>query len=315
MPFSQNFDAVYQDGIQLAARFIKNYDLNWIRLDEEAYKQRVIEENVLRNIDNSDLLIADISRYPDKDIPNVSVMHEIGYACGRDIPFILIGQEGTHKNLPSNLKGSILVMYKSDSEAALKDFSRRLGKQITKIIKDEVLPRLRGGFQVEGFSARRNINISNLIERANQHVRILTTNLSYTSLFLKDAISRALSNNTDNPAFKVEILAMDPESDVANWRARQLGEPSTRKYRDLLRKSLDDMRDTFGDYPNVDITTYSSLPTQMTFIVDNTVIIAVVSLGLQSREGIHFVMKSITREAAPFVNHFVLLKQAAVQQS
>lgn len=118
MPYNQDFDDVFLSGISNINDHLANFKLDLIRLDKEAYTRRHIEENVLRHIDVMDMLLADITRYKEALQPNVSVMHEIGYACGKGIPFILIGKKDTHKSLPSNLKGSLVVEY---------DFRRRSG--------------------------------------------------------------------------------------------------------------------------------------------------------------------------------------------
>jgi len=315
MPFSPTFDAVFTSGILAVSDLLSQYEFNWLRLDKEAYKQRLIEQNVLKHIDISDFMIADVSRYPDQAATNVSVMHEIGYASGCQVPFILIGKTGTHKKLPSNLTGSIVTEYKSEAEPALKDFARRLSVQIKKTLDEEILHSPHGGFRVQGFTQRSKIELPRLIERSQQCVKILTTNLTYTDIYLKEPILKALEANRRNYSFRVEIITMDPESDVANARAIQLGKPSVRQYRDELRKSLDNVRAAVKKWPNVEIMTYRSLPVQMTFIVDNTVIVAVVSLGQPSREGIHFVLSDVKTTAAPFLNHFILLKNSATVQS
>jgi nucleoside 2-deoxyribosyltransferase len=308
MPFTDEFDDVHI-GILNVNQYIKEYIIDFVRLDIIAYEHRRIEENVLKNIDHSHLLVADISRYPESAHPNVSVMHEIGYACGKNIPFILIGNIGSQKILPSNLKGSIVTEYDPKNDNELKDFSHRLAQQFEKTIREEVLNTVRGQFQAEVFSERHRINIPALIENTERRIYILTTNLAYTYTYLKESIEKALNKNDKNPTFKVEILTMDPESDVANARAVQLGRP-IRQYRDELRSSLDKMRRTFGESPRVEIATYRSLPTQMTFILDSVVVTAVVSIGQQSREGIHFVLGKTPLD--PFLSHFRVLKTLAI---
>ena len=312
MPFSEEFDDVYTEGLLNINDHIKEYFVDFVRLDKNAYDQRRIEENVLKNIGHSNLLVADISRYPDSPQPNVSVMHEIGYACGKGIPFILIGKLGTHKKLPSNLKGSIVTEYDTEKDKELKDFSHRLAKQFSKTIKEEVLTTVRGQFQAEVFSERYKINIPLLIENASRRIYILTTNLNYTFTSLRESIQSAINENDGN--LKIELLTMDPESDVANARAMQLGRP-IRQYRDELRSSLDNMRNEFGSSPSVEIITYRSLPTQMTFIIDDTVVTAIVSLGHQSREGIHLVLAKTPEGVEPFLSHFRVLKTLAVANS
>ena len=133
MPFSPDFEHVFLKGLLAVTKYLPNYKIDLVRLDKETYKHRQIEENVLKNIDSSDMLIADITRYKDALQPNVSVMHEIGYASGRDIPFILIGRKDTYKSLPSNLKGSQLIEYDPDNDRELRNFTQRLAQQMARV--------------------------------------------------------------------------------------------------------------------------------------------------------------------------------------
>jgi len=157
---------------------------------------------------------------------------------------------------------------------------------------------------------RGRLNLPALLENSKKRIMILTTNLNYTFTNLADPIEKSLKLNADNPGFKVEILTMDPESDVATARAVQLGR-KIRAYRDELRSSLDGVIKKFEKYPEVEIVTYDYLPTQMTFIIDRTVITAVVSLGQQSREGVHFVLDEQSNATEPFLSHFRVLKTLA----
>jgi hypothetical protein len=309
MPFSHEFDDVFHLGISGVPDQLQLHGLSidLLRLDKEVYRRRQIEENVLKHIDVSDLLIADITRYRESLTPNVSVMHEIGYACGKKIPVILIGKVDTYKELPSNLKGSITVEYDPGRDSDYKQFARHLAQQMERTIREEVLNNIKGDYQVECFSARDRINLPSLVKNAKRRIYILTTNLDYTARHLKDSIRGALDSNTNNSGFKVEILTMDPESNVANARAVQLGR-TVRQYRDEIRKSLDEIKEAFANEPRVEIVTYRTLPTQMTYVVDDVVVTSVVSLGQLSRESVHFVINKLPEVAESFLAHFRVLK-------
>lgn len=201
-----------------------------------------------------------------------------------------------------------------EEDRELKEFTRKLGQQVRKTIEQEVLGRFRGEFQVECFTERQRVNLPRIMERTKRRIYILTTNLDYTERFLQKSIRLALERNKDNSAFKVEILTMDPEGDVANARAIQLAR-NVRLYRNELRRSLDNMNDEFGDHPQVEIVTYRTLPTQMTFIFDDIVVTSVVSLGQQSREGVHFMLQNVPEVAETFVTHFRALKTLEMARS
>ena len=98
---------------------------------------------------------------------------------------------------------------------------------------------------------------------------------------------------------------MDPESSVANERAVQLGK-TPRIYRDELRESLERMIEHFEKNNKIEIMTYTNFPTQMTFIIDNLVVLAVVSMSQLSRESVHFLIEGPGAE--PFLRHFSAIK-------
>ena len=70
MPFHHEFDDVFLKGISpIAAHLASKYTVDMVRLDREVYSKRQVEENVLRHIDASDLLIADITKYKENIQP------------------------------------------------------------------------------------------------------------------------------------------------------------------------------------------------------------------------------------------------------
>ena len=240
---------------------------------------------MVNSIQNCEILVADISPTekipidsPTK-VPNPSVMHEIGFALGSKIPVVLIGNEGSHKSSPANLRGSILIDYDLSN---MDKFIGELSKQLRKIIDEQLQSDIKGDFQIHCFTGRNSIGINDLIKRSRERVQIITTNLQYVDTFLKLSIKEALEANKKNPQYKVEILAMDPEADTTNARAEQLGK-TPRNYRDELRQSLDSMQNDFHREPKVEIVTYKSLPTQITFIIDNIIITSAISFGQQAR--------------------------------
>lgn len=167
-------------------------------------------------------------------------------------------------------------------------------------------------YQVKCFTNREAVGIPQLIEQAERRVHILTTSLDYPYNFLKDSLDVALSKNKDNRRFKIVMLTMDPECDVTNGRADQLGR-FLKEFRDELRTALSAMVKIYGEEKQVDIMLYKTLPTQSTYIIDNVAINSVVSLGIQSREGIHFVMENIPEVLTAFNTHFGMLRSVSEQ--
>ena len=317
MEFNDNTDKIYFEGIQQTADRIPGYKLHFIRADREPYSFQIIGQNVVNSIQHCEILVADISpteKIPSDSptkVPNPSVMHEIGFALGSKIPVVLIGNKESHKSSPANLRGSILIDYDLSN---IDKFIGELSKQLKKIIEDQLQSDIRGDYQIHCFTKRDSIGINDLIKKSQERVQIITTNLEYVDTFLKSSIKEALEANKSNLQYKVEILTMDPEADTTNARAEQLGK-KPRNYRDELRQSLDSMQNDFLRESKVEIVTYKSLPTQITFIIDNTIITSAISFGQQARNNLHFVMNAEKERAAEsFLSHFRSIKALSVRQ-
>ena len=103
------------------------FEISLNRLNETPFIAQDIQQNVFENIRKAHFLIADISpqfqgknngdsEVREKEAPNPSVMHEIGYVMALSIPVFLIGQSGTRKHLPANLKGSLVTEYECSDD-------------------------------------------------------------------------------------------------------------------------------------------------------------------------------------------------------
>jgi nucleoside 2-deoxyribosyltransferase len=143
IPYDQISDDVYKHGIETIATQVTDNDLTINRADRRAYEDHRLEKNIFNNIDNSDLIIGDISHAPDSQTPNPNVMHEIGYATGRGIPIILVGRDASTR-LPANIRGR-LVVKQDRKDHEFKQFSADLAKQVLSTIKVHSLPRFKGG--------------------------------------------------------------------------------------------------------------------------------------------------------------------------
>ena len=73
------------------------------------------------------------------------------------------------------------------------------------------------------------------------------------------------------------------------------------------------MREFFSPDAKVEIVTYSSPPTQITFIIDNIIITSAISFGQQSRGNLHFVLEAHKKGAAEtFIGYFRSMKAVAL---
>jgi hypothetical protein len=105
---------------------------------------------------------------------------------------------------------------------------------------------------------------------------------------------------------RVRILTLNPESIIAEYRAKQLGrEHEVAEYREELRKAARFFYRRYMNNNNVDIRIYDDLPSQITLIVDQKVSTSFVSRGQQARYNIHVELDIESRGArATFEKHF-----------
>ncbi len=259
--------------------------------------------------------------------PNPSVMHEIGYARGLDIPVVLIGEKNTSHHLPANLKGFLVCEYKVHDLKSKTDheFVSRLADTIVGQIARVGTPMAPGEFRIEGYRYREQVDLPYLVKNARHRILILTTNLQDINSRLQEPIKYALEHNVGqsaplpsegprHPNLKVDILTMDPESIVTNARAKQLNR-NVVDYRNDLREACAEMK-KFGETfePGVvELGTYVSLPTLIVFIIDDIVVWSVPFPSQQSRMVPHFVVSHDDITIQQFVSYFFSVKsQAAV---
>lgn len=107
MPFSSDFDDIYQLGVKAAAN-----ELGIIaeRVDEQFYREGMLER-IYRQIEVADLVIADMSGQ------NANVFYEVGYAHAKEKLCILVAQVSS--DIPFDLKHQRHVIY-GDSIGTLK---------------------------------------------------------------------------------------------------------------------------------------------------------------------------------------------------
>ena len=307
LPFGAESEDIYNRCLKNIGSFVPDLDLRTFRIDPQAYQRPNIWSRIRNEIDSSNIIIADISVHHDS-LPDIHVIYEVGYASGKSIPSILIGESGKDKNMPLNHNdNSGIIEYRGGIDEDFDNLSLSLSEAIKKIVESDIRGEISGDFQIEGFVNRESINLPERIKNAKRNVSILTTSLEYINTYLLESLKQALEANRDNDAFDIVMLTMHTESDIVNGRAEQLG-ISPRRFRDDLRKSLQEVVNAFRAHRKVEILTYTTLPTQITYIIDDTVVTAVASLGQKSRHGINFVIHEISPIVDEFRGHFRMLK-------
>ena len=106
----------YHDGIVVA---LERLNIPHLRADEER-RSTFLHSKIRGQIDNSILVIANISKYGRSANPNV--YFEIGYAIGQDKPYILVRRKNERGVLPSDIQGIEYLEYLNSADLALKLF-------------------------------------------------------------------------------------------------------------------------------------------------------------------------------------------------
>jgi hypothetical protein len=137
------------------------------------------------------------------------------------------------------------------------------------------------------FANRDDIDLPGMITGAEECVDILTTNVDYylTDRFkLEHPFARALKKGVP-----VRIVTMDPESVIAQYRAKQL--QHVPGYRRELRDGIVRFYELFKNEPNFHLHIYDDLPLQITTRIDQNVITSVVTGGDRARKRIQIQFK------------------------
>ena len=160
-------------------------------------------------------------------------------------------------------------------------------------------------FEALGFLDRFAVNLPSIIEGTNKQILILTTNLEFTAKHLIVSLKNVIKNNEDNKNanFKIDILTMDPDANSAYERFVQLKPlyPTMKAYRKVLTESMEKVEQELRGIGNVSLSTYTTLPTQMFFVMDDQVVVATL-VGGQSRFSTHFYLRGHGTNS--FINHF-----------
>lgn len=114
MPFSEQFDDIYQIGIKETA---KNEKVTAYRLDEELFNEGMLDK-IYKEIESSDFVIADLSN------KNANVFYELGFAHAIGKLTILLTQNAD--DIPFDLKHKRHIIYGN----SIKHLKEQLKKNI-----------------------------------------------------------------------------------------------------------------------------------------------------------------------------------------
>ena len=289
IPFSKEFDPVWVS-IQDCLDKLNNQGLTIVttRASEET-KAETIHQNIFSHINESDLVIVDVSE------ENRNVIFEFGYSVAKNKYIIPISQTGI-KELSTDYRPYVFIEYEKKDLDFLKSRLRtRVREQIERIKLDESAKTLeekvisdKDEIQIRCFKNRKVAKLNDVFESAKNEIKILTTNLNTIAKEYSDSIKKALQKNNN---LNVQFLTLDPESYFVTGRSQQLGR-NTSEFRTELNKGLFEIFRIFGQFPNVEIRTYDDFPTQITFQIDDTTYNCVVNKYQPSRDNCIFELNS-----------------------
>lgn len=178
MPFDKDFDDIYQYGIKQACS-----DLSIVaeRVDEQFYSETMLER-IYRQIENADMIIADMSG------KNPNVFYEVGYAHAKGKMCALITQRA--EDIPFDLQHHFHIIYDG-----------KIGN-----LKSQLLPRLewmkaelekskRETIQVSVKLPNPALDVTDYIHEASFDLKIILKNLAKTRSPEIDAVSIVTTNH------------------------------------------------------------------------------------------------------------------------
>ena len=255
---------------------------------------------------------------------NPNVFWEVGYTAAKGKPVIFAVAEEVDEALysPVLVADALKVQYDGTifddeipDQARLTDFQYDLLKflDVTRNIVRGIEPEYRV------FSHRVGARLLEAVSKAERYVDLITTNLSFFADMKQFSLEYdgERRNGFDSPVkrgVKVRILALNPDSVIAEYRAKQLGlDHDVAGYREQLRNAATFFYRRYMANNNVDIRIYDDLPLQITALIDDRVITSIVSRGQLARENIHIDFDlEYSGARATFTKHFaeVLASQA-----
>ena len=283
LPVTGDFNQVWEAVLEVAE---KEFDLLVIRTESHSEH----EGNALNHFthfQDSDLFIIDITGN------SLNVLFEFGYAAAQN-KYIIPLTQGRVCDLSSDLADYSFLIYRQDQIDDLKiNLRSRLRLELTRVENDRDKKQLEtktkianDNFYVKCFSNRDNAQLAAKFLEAKNEIKILQTNMSTVVKNYIEPIQSALKRNS---SLEVSFLALDPESYFAAVRANQLGKDVS-EFRNDLRNALLKLHGAFKDNEKVEIRIYDDFPTQICYIIDETIYNCVVSKYQPSRNNCVFML-------------------------
>jgi nucleoside 2-deoxyribosyltransferase len=313
MPYKKDWSETVWEALRRVEAEDTRKNIKMRRVDTSSVTDDRLGENIERHLSNAHVIIADVSEAN----PNVHI--EIGFALARKIPLLLLTQD--RRWVTTHLQGWVVDEYANQKEPLARlttNMLSRIRDKLDLIEAREAQERTRMQseitYRVECYSHRDAVGLQNYFRGACTRIDILTTNLSFlfedydknrpTGKTYFDEIRTAL--DSEGSRLKVRILTLDPESDFAAKRGKQLGFAAA-VFRDALRKALADTKKIAANYATdrFELRAYEDFPNQITFRIDECIFNCVVAQPTQSRN--HLTFKLNRQEMGvdnSFITHF-----------
>jgi hypothetical protein len=287
-------------------------------------KSLSLKINVMRGIDQATFMICVLTTSVVKGttglrLTNPNVLWELGYAEALGKPIIVMADDASLSQLPILTGSPNVCQYNHkvvqatkprEAPDALKFIARDLVPYVLMATEEARLGTRHGKpihhrTRAIAYSNRDAVNLRLLIGNARNQVDILTTNLNY---FLFDKMKKEVGPFYEalSRGASVRIVTMNPESVIAEYRAKQLVRgQDIPGYRSELRDGIITLFKLFGDHPQFHLHVYDDLPLQITFRIDEDIITSIATRGERARKRIQ-VRFSLYDEGATesFVSHF-----------
>lgn len=333
MPFGDDPDSLHNEWTKLFEYGIKPLEHEMQELPEgichvpvklwradRKLESLALKTNVIRGIERCDFLLAVLTTSVVRGthglrLTNPNVLWELGYAEAIGKQIVVLADSNDLRRLPVLAGVPNVCVYDhklvqrvtpKDAPNVLPFIARNLVQHIAKASEETK----RGpiglvGSRARFYPSRDAVDLPTMISGARKQVDILTTNLQYflTLKFNSDPhpIASALKNGAT-----VRVVTMDPESVIAEYRARQLVRgQDVPGYRRELRNGIIEFFNRFSENADFHLHTYNDLPLQITTRVDHTIITSVVTIGERARKRIQ-IQFSLYDEGVTesFVGHF-----------
>lgn len=310
--------------LQAGLREVKGYRRITIWRADTTLKSLALKTNVMRQIEQATFVLAILTTSVvekeggERRISNPNVLWELGYAEAIGKPIVVLADNEDARSLPLLAGLPNVCTYEhravqgigsSNAAAALRHIAVNLAPYVMEACEDAKRGRpMSPVSHAVTYPNRDDINLAGLVSSAEQHVDILTTNMHYfvTGSFgarkgARHPFARAL-----NKGATVRIVTMDPESVIAEYRAKQLGRgDDVPGYRKELRDGIVQLYELLGRESQFYLHIYNDLPLQITSRVDETIVTSVVTRGERARKRIQIQFnlhdEGVTES---FVSHF-----------